>query len=290
MYVTPKMLQTYIDFLQFDEEIIVYDCETTGLTAKKTSSSPECHIIQLSAKKLKHEYWIGFHEIEEREWYIKPVEPIPEKITELTGITDEFLADKPSEEEVFQEIKEFFGTSYVAGYNNISFDDKFMSEMYKRYGETFNPFMSIDIYKLAQIMISPNEVPNHKLATIASYFGMDNIMFHNASGDVEATRMIMEQFEKQLIQREIETGSMIPEYKAGETVKVTSVSRYEKGNYKRIYVNTTDRNITFFMDVKNKQWSCKDKKSCDRYNMPDMISQALAIAKCRSEEELAEYH
>lgn len=55
--------------------------------------------------------FVGFLPLEERLWYIRPVESLSEKIVELTGITDEFLADQPAEEEVFPQIMEFSETA-----------------------------------------------------------------------------------------------------------------------------------------------------------------------------------
>lgn len=291
MYFTPTMLTSFADFLHFDEDIIVYDCETTGLTPVKKGSEPECHIIQLSAIQLAHEYTSGFRTLAEREWYIKPVETIPDKIVELTGITDEFLADKPSEDEVFEEIRDFFDGMAVVGYNNREFDDLFMDEMYKRHGERFQPYLSLDMYPVSQNMVSPKDVKNYKLATIASHFGLDDVMFHNASGDVAATMELMKNYERILMEREEKTGNMTPDYNAGVKVKVTGVSRYERGKMRRIYVNTADRDVSFYMETYNLGWNCKDKAmTTDRFNMPDMISQALQMTKCCSERELAQYH
>ncbi|MCI9180461.1 MAG: hypothetical protein HFG50_10745 [Lachnospiraceae bacterium] len=46
----------------------------------------------------------------------------------------------------------------------------------------------------------------------------------------------------------------------------------------------------FYMDTYNLGWSCKDKDmGTERFNMPDMISQVLRIAKVSSEQELAQY-
>lgn len=291
MYFTPTMLTSFADFLHFDEDIIVYDCETTGLTPVKKGSEPECHIIQLSAIHLAHEYTGGFHTLAEREWYIKPVETIPDKIVELTGITDEFLADKPSEDEVFEEIRDFFDGMAVVGYNNRGFDDLFMDEMYKRHGERFQPYLSLDMYPISQNMVSPKDVKNYKLATIAGHFGLNDVMFHNASGDATATMKLMKNYERILMEREERTGNMTLDYNAGVKVKVTGVSRYERGKMRRIYVNTTDKDVSFYMETYNLGWNCKDKTmSTDRFNMPDMISQALQMTKCRSEGELAQYH
>ena len=288
MYFSPKHLKLFTAFLQFDEEIIVYDCETTGFNPEQKSGKPANHIIQLSAKKLKHEYWIGFQVLDEREWYIKPVESIPANIVELTGITDEFLEDYPAEDEVFDEIADYFGNTAVCGYNNIAFDDKFMKEMYKRNGREFHPSWSLDMYKLAVVLISPEKIKNHKLSTVAEYMGFEHSSYHDASTDVDATFAIMDAFEKDLIKRAELTGSMLPSYEAGIKVRVTNVARYEKGKIRRIYVNTNS-GATFYMNVSTLGWELKDKGSTDNFNMPDMISQALALARVNSEEELARY-
>lgn len=290
MYFTPTMLTAFADFLHFDEDIIVYDCETTGLTPVQKGSEPECHIIQLSAIRLAHSYTEGFEVLEEREWYIRPVETIPDKIVELTGITDEFLADKPAEAEVFDEIYEFFADTAVAGYNNRGFDDLFMDEMYKRYGQRFKPYLSLDMYPVSQNMVSPKDVKNYKLATISAHFSLDGIMFHNASGDIRATMELVKLYAGELEKREEQTGSMILDYNAGIKVKVTGVSRYERGKMHRIYVNTTDKDVSFYMETYNLGWSCRDKDmGTDKFNMPDMISQALKTARVGSERELAQY-
>ncbi len=290
MYFTPTVLTAFADFLHFDEDIIVYDCETTGLTPIQKGAEPECHIIQLSAIRLSYDYMNGFNVLEEKEWYIRPVETIPDKIAELTRITDEFLSDKPTEAEIFAKIRAFFADTAVAGYNNRWFDDLFMDEMYKRYGERFQPYLSLDMYPISQNLVSPKEVKNYKLATIASHFDIDHVMLHNASGDVQATRQLMQLYAKTMAEQEEKTGNMMPDYHAGVKVKVTGVSRYERGKMRRIYVNTADKAISFYMDTYNLGWSCKDKDmGTDQFNMPDMISQVLRIAKVSSEQELAQY-
>lgn len=291
MYFTPTVMIAFADFLHFDEDVIVYDCETTGLTPVQRGSEPACHIIQLSAIRLPHLCVGGFGApIAEREWYIRPVESVPDKIAEMTGITDEFMADKPTEDEAYDEIREFFGNAIVAGYNNRGFDDHFMEEMYKRHGDKFEPFMSLDMYPISQQMVSPREVKNYKLATIAAYYGYGEEAFHDASADARVTMELMKIYADELDRREEETGSMMPDYSAGIKVRVTGVSRYERGQIRRIYVNTTDRNVAFYMDTGNLGWACADKNmSTDRFNMPDVVSQALRAAHVGSERELAQF-
>ena len=290
MYFTPTILTAFADFLHFDEDIIVYDCETTGLTPVQKGSEPACHIIQLSAIRVSHEYITGFGDIEEREWYIRPVEAVPDKIAELTGITDEFLADKPTEDEAFEEIRDFFADTAVVGYNNRGFDDLFMDEMYKRHGMRFRPYLSLDMYPVSQNLLSPKDVKNYKLATVAAHFGFGAEIFHDASDDARVTMELMKIYADAMSEREEKTGNMIPDYDAGVKVQVTSISRFERGKLRRIYVNTANKDVSFYMDTYNLGWSCKDKDmSTSRFNMPDMISQALRVARVSSERELAQY-
>lgn len=290
MYFTPTILTAFADFLHFDEDIIVYDCETTGLTPVQKGSEPACHIIQLSAIRVSHEYITGFGDAEEREWYIRPVESIPDKVVEVTGITDEFLADKPTEDEVFEEICDFFADTAVVGYNNRGFDDLFMDEMYKRHGMRFRPYLSLDMYPVSQNLVSPKDVKNYKLSTVAAHFGFGDEIFHDASNDARVTMELMKLYASAMNEREEKTGNMIPDYDAGVKVQVTSISRFERGKLRRIYVNTTNKDVSFYMDTYNLGWSCKDKDmSTSRFNMPDMISQALRVARVSSERELAQY-
>lgn len=290
MYKTPTVIYQFAEFFESAEDIIVYDCETTGLNPVSSGNKPQAHVIELSAKKFMYMPFVGFLPLEERLWYIRPVESLREDIVKLTGITDEFLADQPAEEEVFPQIMEFFGNSIVCGYNNLRFDDIFLSEMYKRYQQVFNPMMSLDVYKLAQEMIAPSEVVNYRLQTISAYCGAEQDMYHDAAYDVDATVDVAQYLMRRLEDNYRETGILIPPYTGGIRVKVSGISRYERGKLKRIYANTTTPDVTFYMEIPSLQWNCKQKEiDTDRFNMPDVIAQVLKIARVGSEQELTKY-
>lgn len=163
--------------------LIIYDCETTGFKPE------ENHIIQLSAR-LCCVMENGFlEEVGQAEWYINPGYCLPDNIVELTGISDDFLGEKPFEVEVFKEIADFFGREAILGYNNHKFDDLFLKNMYVRYGCPFEPSVSIDLYKIIKDVLEPGETENKKLSTVAAYFGFaeDVEQFHNAVSDTKAT-------------------------------------------------------------------------------------------------------
>ena len=73
-------------------------------------------------------------------------------------------------------------------------------------------------------------------------------------------------------------------------MKVSGISRYERGKLQRIYANTTTPDVTFYMEIPSLQWNCKQKDiDTDRFNMPDVIAQVLKIARVGSEQELTKY-
>ena len=69
----------------FDDEIVAFDIETTGLSARKDS------IIEIAAVKI-----CGGNIIDRFHSYVNSDHPIPEQITKWTGITDEAVRNAPS--------------------------------------------------------------------------------------------------------------------------------------------------------------------------------------------------
>ena len=93
---------------------VVFDIETTGF---KPEDGAE--IIELAGIKINEESKIvgRFHA------YIKPSNPIPEKITELTGITNEMVKDSFEVEEVLKGFVAFVDdATLVAHYSNFDVD------------------------------------------------------------------------------------------------------------------------------------------------------------------------
>src|SRR5690606_3216367 len=75
---------------------IVFDIETTGLSAVNDM------ITEIGAVKIENGKIVDTYS-----QLINPERPIPEFITNLTGITDEMVRDKPTIKEVVLDFKEF---------------------------------------------------------------------------------------------------------------------------------------------------------------------------------------
>jgi DNA polymerase III alpha subunit (gram-positive type) len=164
----------------------IFDLETTGKDPKKD------RVVQFSAKKYK---------IEDKEksfiscldLFINPGFMMDEKVISIHHITNEFLADKPSEDVVFESIKNFFGPRpIVLGYNIEGFDVPFMQAMYARHGEEFTPCVVIDIYNMVKDVIYGKDVPDYKQGTILALLGLDEgLTAHKADSDTEGAARLL---------------------------------------------------------------------------------------------------
>jgi DNA polymerase-3 subunit alpha (Gram-positive type) len=158
-----------------DCEYVVFDIETTGFSPTNDK------IIEIGAVKIKNNSIVDrFNRL------INPKMKIPEKIIELTGITDELVQDKPVIDEVLLEFYEFIGDSVLVAHN-ASFDVGFIKENYSRIGKIIsNP--TLDTLELSRVLF-PN-LKKHRLNIIANYLDIKLENHHRAVDDAEATAKI----------------------------------------------------------------------------------------------------
>ncbi len=105
-----------------DETYVVFDVETTGLSAVYDT------VIELAAVKVK-----GGEIIDRFESFANPHQPLSATIIELTGITDDMLTDAPEVDEVFKKFEEWMGDHTLVAHN-ASFDMGFINVGFKKAG------------------------------------------------------------------------------------------------------------------------------------------------------------
>lgn len=159
-----------------EDEFVVFDIETTGLSAKN------CKIIEIGAVRVA-----GGRVLERFGSFADPGEHIPEEITRLTGIGDSDLAGAPPPSGAVRAFLEFAGDRMLVAHN-ADFDMGFIRAECERAGlpleNTYLDTVALSRY------INP-ELRNHKLDTIAKYFSLGDFNHHRASDDAAALSGIL---------------------------------------------------------------------------------------------------
>ncbi|AHI53980.1 DNA polymerase III subunit alpha (PolC) [Spiroplasma sabaudiense Ar-1343] len=162
-------------------KFVFFDLETTGL-------SPEFdEIIEFGAVT----YNPATGESKKIDILIKPERQLSRFTTELTGITDDMLADKPDIKTAFKEIMEIIKDTILVAHN-ANFDLNFLKSWSSKlgFGEINNTV--IDTLSIARVVLP--KIKNHRLGTVAKNFGVlyDEKIAHRGDYDAEILRAIYE--------------------------------------------------------------------------------------------------
>lgn len=157
------------DDRDFNDEIIIFDVETTGLSFTKD------RLTSIAAVKVKN-----LQNVDTFETFVNPGMHIPEKITELTGITDETVANAPSEDEALRKFMEFCGDTPILAAHNANFDITMISEVCKRHNIDFQ-YNWLDTLIMCQAMLP--EMGRHRLNNVAKALKLGSFEHHRADED-----------------------------------------------------------------------------------------------------------
>jgi DNA polymerase-3 subunit epsilon len=155
------------------------DLETTG------GAPPASRITEIGAVKYR-----GGERIGSFQTLVDPGVPIPRFITHLTGIDELAVRGEPPVEHVLPALAEFLrGTVFVA--HNARFDHRFLTHDLGRLGyEPLSP-APVCTAKLARRLLSTDDVPNVRLATLAEFFRTAVRPTHRALDDAEACAEVL---------------------------------------------------------------------------------------------------
>ena len=190
---TIDLIYNLKEYSLLDEEYVVFDTETTGFTPFVDQ------MIEIGAVKIKNGVITDrFDEL------INPNRKLPDKIVELTNITDEMLEDKDTEENVTKKFIAWVKDAPMVAHN-AKFDIGFIEAAYSKYnlGEFTNTV--VDTMSMAR-MLYPNW-KNHKLSTLVKNLEVpwDESAHHRADYDSEGTAIAFYKMAKQADKMNIET-------------------------------------------------------------------------------------
>ncbi len=159
-----------------DVEFVVVDLETTGAHAADNA------ITEIGAVRVRAGEVLG-----EFQSLVRPVgSVISPFVARLTGITNGMVADAPRIESVLPSFLEFMRGSVLVAHN-APFDIGFLRAACTRLDYTWPAPTVLDTVTLARKVLPRTEVRNHKLATLAAFFGTDTEPDHRALSDARAT-------------------------------------------------------------------------------------------------------
>jgi DNA polymerase-3 subunit epsilon len=169
---------------------IVCDVETTGMSAVHN------RITEIALIKVQDEEIIDTYTT-----LVNPGQHIPYGITQLTGISNEDVFDKPSFSEISDRVLEFINDKnaeeVIFTGHNVNFDFSFLSESFRRLDKPiYINYKTLCTCKLARRLL--RSLKSKSLGNVAEHLGIKIRKKHRAYDDTLATAKILIHFIREL--------------------------------------------------------------------------------------------
>lgn len=164
----------------------VLDLETTGFSAT-TERITEIGIMKFKDGEV----------IDQFSCFVNPEKHIPQRVSEVTNITDDMVKDAETIEKVFPKMLDFLGDSVIVAHN-AGFDVGFLKQNAKRLGYKFD-YTYLDTLSLAKDLFP--DYKKYKLGKIADNLGIKVEVAHRALDDVDTTVKVFKVMLKMLKER-----------------------------------------------------------------------------------------
>jgi DNA polymerase-3 subunit epsilon len=162
--------------LLFDSSFVAIDIETTGFDVRYAE------IIEVAAVRVE-----GGMITDSFSSLVNPGFFIPDRVRELTGITNTMLVGKPKIDKVLPQFLDFIGDDVVVAHNveqDMRFLNRYSREVLKR---------KLRLSHLCTVRISRRLIPglsSYKLYNLADYFGIEFQRKHRALSDALITAQV----------------------------------------------------------------------------------------------------
>ena len=155
-----------------DTTYCVLDLETTGFSFR-TEKITEIGIMKIKNGEVLDEF----------SCFVNPEKPIPQRVVEVTNITDDMVKDAETIEQVFPKMLNFIGDSVLVAHN-ADFDIGFLKYNAKELGYTLDNTY-LDTLRLSKELFP--DLKKYKLGIIAESLGIKVEVAHRALDDVDTT-------------------------------------------------------------------------------------------------------
>ena len=204
---------------------VVFDTETTGFNA-----AGEDQMIEIGAVKLQNG-----DIIDRFDKLIDPKRHIPDKITELTCITDDMVSGCESEEEVTKEFLAWAGDLPLVAHN-AKFDISFITMAMKKYNLGEFKGTVIDTLELSRTL--DQGYARHSLSALVKRYNVpwEEDAHHRADYDAEGTARVFSKMLDKLVSQNYEKISDLEKlvskdeiYKFGRTYHFNAIAKNKTG-------------------------------------------------------------
>ncbi len=163
---------------QLTKDLIFFDIESTGLNVLKD------RIIQIALIKYSKDALFP----EEKDYLLNPGVPISPEAFAVHGISVDMVRNKPSFNDIADELFDWIGDADLSGYNSDRFDIPMLLEEFHRAGKRFSMEnrKTIDVQKIFYKM-----EPRTLKAAYKMYCGKELEDAHDALADVRATADVL---------------------------------------------------------------------------------------------------
>ena len=149
-------------------------------------------IIQFSATKLDE----NFKEISSINYYIKPKKQVSTFVTDLTGISNEMLHDKPFFEDVAQEVFNYIKEDILVCHGLPS-DYVILKKRFHDVGIAYKAKLSLDTVELSRLFL-PSQT-SYRLSDLSNSLNLyTGDQYHNAAIDVKVTVKLLKEIARKI--------------------------------------------------------------------------------------------
>ena len=166
--------------------IVALDLETTGLNAD-TDTIIEIGAVRFNSRRVEEEFTT----------LINPMRPIPQFVTNLTGITNGMVQNSPTLDEIIPELLDFVADLPILGHN-VKFDLAFL-----RANGLFEFNQALDTYDMASVLM-PN-AGRYNLGSLGQQLNIPFPATHRALDDAKVTQAVFHRLYDVALELPLET-------------------------------------------------------------------------------------
>ena len=193
-----------------NDDFVVFDIETTGFSPEKNN------IIEIGAVKVSKGKIVDRYSV-----FVNPKEPIPYRITQLTGISDEMVADAPFISEILPEFLEFAKGCVLVAHNAI-FDMGFIMRKAADL-HISQEFSYLDTLAAARVLMP--KMGKYTLDSLCKELKISLENHHRAVDDAGATAEIFVAFIEMFKNKGINTLAEVNDFGNSEEERINKIKK-----------------------------------------------------------------